>query len=89
MLLTGISEANKRFEEMQSELRFTEREDLLEVVERDLLFEIFQAKKKNGNPKEEEPSKFVSDLITTLQSWLSVVVAFSVLCLIFRLLICS
>ena len=57
MLLTGISEANKRFEEMQSELRFTEREDLLDVVERDVLFEIFQAKKKNGNPKEEEPSK--------------------------------
>ena len=42
---------------MQSELRFTEREDLLDVVERDVLFEIFQAKKKNGNPKEEEPSK--------------------------------
>ena len=57
MLLAGICEANKRFEEMQSEFRFTEREDLLDVAERDMLFEIFQAKKKNGMPKEEEPSK--------------------------------
>ena len=58
MLLTGLSEANNRFEEMQSEHRFTDREDLLLVAERDLLFEIFQAKKKNGMPKEEEPSKY-------------------------------
>ena len=57
MLLTGISEANKRFEEMQSELRFTEREDLLQVAERDLLFEMFSAKKKTGKPKEDDPSK--------------------------------
>ena len=57
MLLTGISEANQRFEEMQSELRFTDQDDLLAVAERDLIFEIFQAKKKNGMPKEDEPSK--------------------------------
>ena len=41
MLLTGISEANQRFEEMQSELRFTDQDDLLAVAERDLIFEIF------------------------------------------------
>ena len=58
MLLTGISEANQRFAEMQSELRFTERKDLLEVAERDLLFEVFPAKKKTGKPKEDEPSKY-------------------------------
>ena len=62
MLLAGICEANKRFEEMQSEFRFTEREDLLEVAERDMLFEIFQAKKKNGMPKEEEPSKCIGEV---------------------------
>ena len=68
MLLAGICEANKRFEEMQSEFRFTEREDLLDVAERDMLFEIFQAKKKNGMPKEEEPSKWYGEVASVWHS---------------------
>ena len=63
MLLTGLSEANKRFEEMQSELRFTEREDLIEVAERDMLFEMFSTKKKTGKPKDEEPSKWLTNTL--------------------------
>ena len=48
---------------MQSELRFTEREDLIEVAERDMLFEMFSTKKKTGKPKDEEPSKWLTNTL--------------------------
>ena len=52
MLLTGLMEANKRFEEMESEFRFVENVDLGEEV-----YDVFMAKKKTGKPKDGEPSK--------------------------------
>ena len=52
MLLTGLCEANKRFEEMQSEHRFVENVELGEDV-----YDVYMAKKKTGKPKDGEPSK--------------------------------
>jgi len=43
MLLIGLQEANKIFEQMQSSIKFHERIDLGEEV-----YSIFSAKKKNG-----------------------------------------
>ena len=54
MLLTGLCEVNKRFEEMQSDIRFIES-----VENCDGIYDIFTAKKKSGKPKDEEPSKLV------------------------------
>ena len=53
MLLSGLSEANKTFEEMESEYRFIENVDLGEEV-----FDVYMAKKKSGKPKDGEPSKW-------------------------------
>ena len=53
MLLTGLSEANKRFEEMESEVRFIENVELGEEV-----YDVYMAKKKSGKPKDGEPSKY-------------------------------
>ena len=53
MLLTGLMEANKRFEEMESEFRFVENVELGEEV-----YDVFMAKKKTGKPKDGEPSKY-------------------------------
>lgn len=53
MLLSGLNEVNKRLEEMQSEVRFIENVDLGEEV-----YDVYMAKKKNGNPKDGEPSKY-------------------------------
>ena len=53
MLLMGLTEANQRFEEMQSEVRFVRDVSLGEEV-----YDVYQAKKKSGKPKDEEPSKF-------------------------------
>ena len=52
MLLTGLIEANKRFEEMESEVRFIENVELGEEV-----YDVYMAKKKSGKPKDGEPSK--------------------------------
>lgn len=52
MLLTGLNEANKRFEDMQSDFRFIENIELGEEV-----YEIMMAKKKTGKPKDDYPSK--------------------------------
>ena len=52
MLLTGLTEANQKFEEMQSEVRFIRDITLGEEV-----YDVYQAKKKSGKPKDEEPSK--------------------------------
>lgn len=51
MLLSGLNEVNKRLEEMQSEVRFIENVDLGEEV-----YDVYMAKKKNGNPKDGEPN---------------------------------
>jgi len=51
MLLNGLSEANKFFEDMQSEMRFKENIDLGEEV-----YDIYSAKKKNGKPKDGDPN---------------------------------
>jgi len=51
MLLSGISEANRRFEEMQSEVRFIENVELGEEV-----YDVYMAKKKSGKPKDGEPN---------------------------------
>ena len=53
MLLIGLSEVNKRLEEMQSDIRFIES-----VENCDGIYDIFTAKKKSGKPKDEEPSKW-------------------------------
>lgn len=53
MLLTGLAEVNKRLEEMQSEWRFIENVDLGEEV-----YDVYQAKKKSGKPKDDQPSKY-------------------------------
>ena len=53
MLLSGIAEANRRFEEMQSEMRFLSNIDGGEDV-----YDVYMAKKKSGKPKDGEPSKF-------------------------------
>jgi len=55
MLLTGLMEANKRFEEMESEFRFIENVELGEEV-----YDVYMAKKKSGKPKDGEPSKYKS-----------------------------
>ena len=49
----GLTEANQRFDEMQSEVRFIRDVSLGEEV-----YDVYQAKKKSGKPKDEEPSKF-------------------------------
>ena len=52
MLLMGLTEANQKFEEMQSEVRVVQDVSLGEEV-----YDVYQAKKKSGKPKDEEPSK--------------------------------
>ena len=52
LLLTGLNEANKFFEDIQSDLRFLENVDLGEEV-----YDVYMAKKKTGKPKDGEPSK--------------------------------
>lgn len=52
LLLTGLNEANKLFEDIQSDLRFLENVDLGEEV-----YDVYMAKKKTGKPKDGEPSK--------------------------------
>ncbi len=52
LLLTGLNEANKLFEEMQSETRFVESVEGGEEV-----YDVYMAKKKSGKPKDGEPSK--------------------------------
>lgn len=54
MLLSGIAEANRRFEEMQSEMRFLSNIDGGEDV-----YDVYMAKKKSGKPKDGEPSKSI------------------------------
>ena len=54
-MLMGLTEANQRFEEMQSEVRFVRDVSLGEEV-----YDVYQAKKKSGKPKDEEPSKLWS-----------------------------
>ena len=54
MLLMGLTEANQRFEEMQSQVRFIRDVSLGEEV-----YDVYQAKKKSGKPKDEEPSKLL------------------------------
>ena len=51
MLLIGLSEANRRFEEMQSDVRFIENVKLGEEV-----YDVYMAKKKSGKPKDGEPN---------------------------------
>lgn len=51
MLLSGIAEANRRFEEMQSEMRFLSNIDGGEDV-----YDVYMAKKKSGKPKDGEPN---------------------------------
>ena len=58
MLLTGLCEVNKRFEEMQSDVRFIESVDNCDGI-----YDIFTAKKKSGKPKDEEPSKLVLSIL--------------------------
>ena len=53
MLLMGLTEANTRFEMMQSETRFVRNVNLGEEV-----FDVYMAKKKTGKPKDGEPSKW-------------------------------
>ena len=52
MLLIGLAEANRFLEDIQSEFRFKESIDLGEEV-----YDIYSAKKKNGKPKDGDPSK--------------------------------
>jgi len=51
LLLTGLNEANKLFEEMQSETRFVESIEGGEEV-----YDVYMAKKKTGKPKDGEPN---------------------------------
>ena len=53
----GLTEANQRFEEMQSDVRFTKNIELGEDV-----YDVYMAKKKSGKPKDGEPSKSSSNL---------------------------
>ena len=48
MLLTGISEVNRLFEENQLESRFIENVDVGEEV-----YDVYMAKKKSGKPKDD------------------------------------
>ena len=52
MLLAGLNEANRHFEEIQSPWRFIESTELGEEV-----YDVYMAKKKSGKPKDGEPSK--------------------------------
>ena len=58
MLLIGLSEVNKRLEEIQSDIRFIETVDNCDGI-----YDIFTAKKKSGKPKDEEPSKLVLSIL--------------------------
>ena len=50
----GLTEANLRLEEMQSDVRFTRNVELGEDV-----YDVYMAKKKSGKPKDGEPSKYI------------------------------
>ena len=52
MLLAGLQEINKLFEDMETEHRFVENVDLGEEA-----YEVMSAKKKSGKPKDDQPSK--------------------------------
>ena len=58
MLLIGLAEANSFLEEMQSDFRFKEDLSLGEYV-----YDLYTAKKKNGKPKDGDPSKLIYLLI--------------------------
>ena len=62
MLLIGLSEVNKRLEEMQSDIRFIEAVDNCDGI-----YDIFTAKKKSGKPKDEEPSKLVLNILIDIE----------------------
>ena len=62
MLLIGLSEVNKRLEEMQSDIRFIEAVDNCDGI-----YDIFTAKKKSGKPKDEEPSKLVLSILIDIE----------------------
>ena len=62
MLLIGLSEVNKRLEEMQSDIRFIEAVDNCDGI-----YDIFTAKKKSGKPKDEEPSKLVFNILIDIE----------------------
>ena len=62
MLLIGLSEVNKRLEEMQSDIRFIEAVDNCDGI-----YDIFTAKKKSGKPKDEEPSKLVLNILIDVE----------------------
>ena len=62
MLLIGLSEVNKRLEEMQSDIRFIETVDNCDGI-----YDIFTAKKKSGKPKDEEPSKLVLSILIDIE----------------------
>ena len=59
LLLTGLHEANKLLEEMQSEARFVESVEGGEEV-----YDVYMAKKKTGKPKDGEPSKCITPIST-------------------------
>ncbi len=59
MLLTGLAEANNRFEEMQSEIRFVEN-----IAGGEDVYDVYLAKKKSGKPKDGEPSKYFPTSLT-------------------------
>ena len=52
MLIRFLQEANSYFKEMQSDYR------LWEESTSDELYEVYMAKKKTGNPKDDYPSKY-------------------------------
>jgi len=52
MLLSAVREANTDFEDMQLPIRFTE-----DLSGGDEVYDIYMAKKKNGKPKNDYPSK--------------------------------
>ena len=62
MLLIGLSEVNKRLEEMQSDIRFIEAVDNCDGI-----YDIFTAKIKSGKPKDEEPSKLVLSILIDIE----------------------
>ena len=62
MLLIGLSEVNKRLEEVQSDIRFIEAVDNCDGI-----YDIFTAKKKSGKPKDEEPSKLVLSILIDIE----------------------
>ena len=57
MLIRFLQEANHYFNEMQSEYR------LWDESTNDDLYEVYMAKKKTGNPKDDYPSKYQMSIV--------------------------